>query len=195
MRKNEWIRAALLGIASGLIGVALFVVMLNFVNKEEEKEKIENILPVQQEVVEEMDASFYASQHALFSSKEGAEQFIAANPLLNKAAIIEVDGQFFVWSALSTNKQVATLVPSAFSKQLSIVAACTEPTIQKLPEILMDEKYLKNYFEQEPKEGEVPADWGQILTAVSSLSEDINVMRLHILTHYYGENDCLKIKF
>ncbi|MEC1178352.1 hypothetical protein P9B03_07660 [Metasolibacillus meyeri] len=192
MRKNEWIRAALLGIASGLIGVALFVVMLNFVGKEEVKEET---LPVQQELVEEVNASFYASQHGLFSSKEGAEQFIAVNPLLNKAAIIEIDNQFFVWSALATNKQTAALMPSAFFKQLSIVAGCTEATIQRLPEILMDEKYLKNYFDQAPKEGEVPADWGEILTAVSSLSDDINVMRLHLFTHYYGANDCLKIEF
>ncbi|MCT6925455.1 MULTISPECIES: hypothetical protein [Bacillales] len=192
MRKNEWIRAALLGVASGLVGVALFVVVLNFVGKEEVKEEV---LPVQQEVIEEENASFYASQHGLFSSKEGAQQFIAENPLLNKAAIIEVNQQFFVWSALATNKQPESLTPSAFFKQLSVVAGCTEPTLQKLPEILMDEKYLKNYFEQTPKEGEVPADWGKILTAVSSLSNDINVMRLHLLVHYYGENDCLKIEF
>ncbi|WP_342558824.1 hypothetical protein [Metasolibacillus sp. FSL K6-0083] len=195
MRKNEWIRAALLGIASGLIGVALFVMILNFVSNEKVSEEKEDVLPVQQEVVEEVNASFYASQHGLFSSKEGAEQFIAANPLLNKAAIIEMDNQFFIWSALSTNKEVATLAPSAFFKQLSIVAACSEPTMQRLPEILMDEKYLKNYFGQEQKEGEVPADWGEILAAVTSLSNDINVMRLHIFTHYYGENDCLKIEF
>lgn len=192
MRKNEWIRAALLGVASGLVGVALFVVVLNFVGKEEVKEEV---LPVQQEVIEEENASFYASQHGLFSSKEGAQQFIAENPLLNKAAIIEVNQQFFVWSALATNKQPESLTPSAFFKQLSVVAGCTKPTLQKLPEILMDEKYLKNYFEQTPKEGEVPADWGKILTAVSSLSNDINVMRLHLLVHYYGENDCLKIEF
>lgn len=80
MRKNEWIRAALLGIASGLIGVALFVMILNFVSNEKVSEEKEDVLPVQQEVVEEVNASFYASQHGLFQARKARSSLLRQIP-------------------------------------------------------------------------------------------------------------------
>ncbi|MEO4052117.1 hypothetical protein [Solibacillus sp. CAU 1738] len=201
-RKNEWISAVLYGSLTGFVGVALFILVLQLANKAPDEESI----PVQQqqnqeqdqeqdEVGEQTEVEFFASQHGLFSSLDAATQFINTDPTLNKAAIVEVDGQFYVWSSLAVEKQLPVSQSTSFFKPLIVGAACSNSALQNLPLRLQDEKYLKNYFELEHKEGDVPSDWASLLQATTTLSKDVNVIRLHLLAHYYSENDCLKIKF
>lgn len=200
VRKNEWINAVLYGTLTGLIGVALFVLVLQLASKAPNEETI----PVQTqqqppqeggEALDVLEAKFFAIQHGLFSSLEAATIAINADPTLNKAAIVEVDGQFYVWSSLAIEKKLPITEPTAFFKPMTIGAACSVNTIQKIPLLLQDEKYLKNNFEQEKNKGEVPDDWGSLLQATAKLSSDIDVIRLHLLAHYYSANDCLKISF
>lgn len=202
VRKNEWINAVVYGTLTGLVGVALFVLVLQLASKEPNN----GVIPVQTEQnqqqgdvggegIDVVEAKFFAIQHGLFSSLEAATIAINADPTLNKAAIIEVDGQFYIWSSLATEKKLPLTQPTAFFKPLTIGAACSDAKIQKIPLFLQDEKYLKNFFEQEQKEGEVPNDWASLLQATAKLSNDIDVIRLHLFAQYYGANECLKISF
>ncbi len=200
VRKNEWINAVVYGSLTGLIGVALFVLVLQLASKDPNTD----IIPVQTqqeqqqgdgEAIDGVEAKFFAIQHGLFSSLEAATIAINADPTLNKAAIVEVDGQFYVWSSLAIEKKLPITQPTAFFKPMTIGAACSEKTIQNIPLLLQDEKYLKNFFEQEQNKEDVPDDWGSLLQGTTMLSNDIDVIRLHLLAHYYSANDCLKISF
>ena len=199
MRRNEWVSAVVYGTLTGLIGVALFVFVLQLANKESNEETISvQTQPGQQdegEVIDAVEAKFFAIQHGLFSSLEAATLAINSDPTLNKAAIVEVDGQFYIWSSVANEKKLPITQPTAFFKPFTVGAACSNATIQKIPLLLKDEKYLKNYFEQETNKGEVPEDWGTLLQATTKLSNDIDIIRLHLLSHYYSANDCLKISF
>lgn len=199
MKKNEWLRAVVFGTLTGLIGVALFIALLTNAMQEEKEKKVESnekiAVQQQNEQQEILQKTFFASQHGLFSSEEGAAQWIAANPSLNKSAIIKVEEQFFIWSAMAVKKAPETLPTGAFYKQFSVKASCPNPALQRLPDVLYDEKYVKNNFDMKEEQGQLPEDWQELTTTLASLSKDPNVIRLHLFTHYYSKNDCLKIEF
>lgn len=68
-------------------------------------------------------------------------------------------------------------------------------TIADIPTYLQDENKLKNNFEATDKDGKLPEEWTTFIKSITPLSNDLNVIRLHALAQFYGENDCLKIKF
>ncbi|WP_332647156.1 hypothetical protein [Lysinibacillus sp. 54212] len=189
------IRACIFGTLFGLCGVGLFAVLLLSAN--DEKEEVADT--EKQTVVnatKNESTLFYASQHGAFSTLEGASQLVAAHPTLNKSAIVEVDGQFYVWSKISTAKLTEETIPSSFSKAFTISSnACPSKAIAKVPVHLKDEHALKIYFEKNDGIKDLPKDWESFMQSIATLSEDVNVIRLHTLSYYLTENECLKIDF
>ena len=55
------------------------------------------------EVAADGALSFHAKQYGMFSSKESAISFMATQPTLEKAGIVQVENQFFMWSNLFVN--------------------------------------------------------------------------------------------
>lgn len=196
LRKSSVLQAMLYGTLSGIVGVILFIFLLQLPESTDSGELI--TVDEQNNSVEIKEKEpFYATQHGAFSSFEGASELLAKYPTLNKAAVVEVEGQYFVWSKLSSIKEdaVEVTVPVSFAKSFTFTSSCPEPTLQKLPSLLKNEKWLKNSFDQGEDLSLLPEGWQSLITEVSKLSDDTRVTRLHALTYYYEQLDCLKIEF
>lgn len=199
MSKKDIIHATLIGSGAGIIGVLFFVIILNSMNTQGTEEEV---IPVQsnEKVAEEHQFSetFYANQHGMFSSFEAATAFTSGYPSLNTSAIVEVDGSYFVWSSVSTIKESVQISdnPASFVKEFTFIGkGCEEPAIQNLPKVFKSDDRANFYFEDSEVPEELPSDWKSVSAALSTLTENLAVTRLHLLAHYYSENDCLKIQF
>lgn len=189
------IRACIFGTLFGLCGVGLFAMLLLSANKEQE-DVAENEKQTVVNATKNESTLFYASQHGAFTTKEGAQQLVAAHPTLNKSAIVEVEGKYYVWSKITTEKVKEETIPSSFSKAFTISSnACPSKAIALVPLHLKDEHALKIYFEPNDGIKDLPKDWESFMQSIATLSEDVNVIRLQTLYYYLTENECLKIEF
>lgn len=193
LRKSAVLRALLYGALSGLVGVGLFILLLRL-PVETEGELVPTTNPTDQASEQEQ---FFARQYGVYSTEEGAAAFMATAPSLNKAAIVQVGEQYFIWGGVAREKIIDAkpTIPSSFYKAFTFESSCPQQPFLQLPSTLKDEKWLKNFFEGDAKQASLPEDWASLIPEVQKLSEDVDVMRLHILNHYYGQVDCLKITF
>lgn len=201
IKNNAIIQAILIGSATGILGVLLFVFLLKMPSTTTSisKSTEQDIIPVQttEEKQEEVVQVFYALQHGVFSTSESATQLVASYPTLNKAAIFAVDGQYFVWSRLDIEKvdSALTVVPSAFYKKMTLQSSCTKPDQLQLPKTLKDSKWLTLQGTDSITDAAIPEDWQQRVEGVMKLSTNPSVIRLHLLNNYFEQLDCLKITF
>ncbi|HWL27008.1 MAG TPA: hypothetical protein VNR38_25200 [Ureibacillus sp.] len=210
--RKELMQAAIFGSIAGVIGVLVFVFILNSMNTvdtqvsvEESKENQEETIPVQSTETEENTPSselfskqFYANQYGVFSTFNGATEFMAGYPTLNTSAIVKVDNSYYIWSEVSTVKDGISKSedPQSFVKEFSLSAgACPNPSIQNIPILLASEDRAKFYFDGTDTPDNLPEDWQSITTAMANLSSDLDVTRVHLLKHYFELNSCLKIQF
>lgn len=206
--RNKVILAGLQGLIIGVVGVLIFGFLLNLSNdkKVEEaeqngqvstpttvNEKIDKI-----EVNADITLPFKAKQYGVFTTKESAIAFISEQPSLQKASIVNVNDQFYVWSKLFVD-EVSTSDSEnlqTFIKPLYIsTKSCENPKMKNMINILQEEKLSKNYFDTLAKKEEYPEDMLSIVAAISTFSEDPAVIRLLVLTHYLEQNNCLKLNF
>lgn len=204
LKKNAVAQAVFYGVLTGLLGVIAFVIILKLpqepVEPGEQGEVISTSQQQQQTEVNEKDSvkqQFFALQHGVYSSFESAEQFLASFPTLNKAAIVRVGDQFFVWSKIDSEKvEGATqTVPSSFYKPIVLSSSCPKYAEKQLPKTLKDTKWLTLDRVASEQQTDLPEDWGVILPEIQKLSENTSVIRLHALINYYERLDCVKIDF
>lgn len=187
-------QAILVGVGVGLVGVGCFVVLLMSANKVGDvpapsEEAVEVSAEVQQ------TATFYAVQHGAFTSEESAKAFMTTYPTLNKALVIQVEQNFYVWSALAMAKKELAIEPQAFMKKFTFVSAgCDRAQISTIPNLLQDEKALKLNFDESEKD-KVSEEWVSFMTGLTTLSDDVDVLRLHSLAHFYEKESCLNVQF
>jgi len=203
--RREMMRAALLGSITGLVGVLVFILILNSMDSTyTEKTKQNDLIPVSSQNTEKtgeeerFTEQFFANQHGVFSTFEKATEFVYGYPSLNTSAVVEIDGSFYVWSSVATTKEGVVLSedPPSFVKPFTLSAAgCKKPELQNIPSLLKNKDPSKINFQGDEKEEKMPSDWETITYALSSISSDSSVVRMHLLAHYFTGNDCLKIKF
>ncbi|MFY3792363.1 hypothetical protein ACOQFO_11875 [Ureibacillus sp. MALMAid1270] len=210
--RKELIQATIFGSIAGIIGVVFFVFILNSMKSEELQQETaeqseeagqEETVPVVSEQTNTpssdlFDKQFYANQYGVFSSFNGATEFMASYPSLNLSAIVKVDNSYYIWSEISSTKEGITKTddPASFIKSFTFSGgACTNPSIQNVPILLSSEERSKYYFEGTDIPENLPTDWQTITTAMSNLSSDLDVTRVHLLKHYFEQNNCLKIQF
>lgn len=198
IKRKEIIQAAILGSAAGLVGVFLFIIMLNSMTTE--KTNNEDMVPVNSTVDSDdpFKEKFFATQHGVFSTFEGATDFVAGFSSLTTSAIVEVDGNFYVWSSVSPTKEgvAITVNPTSFAKSFYYTASsCSESSLKQIPSIIKSDDRSKFYFDDGNIPDDLPEDWQSVTQALSTFSNDLNVIRLHILSHYFSKNDCMKISF
>ena len=193
LKKSAVLRALLYGALSGMVGVMLFILLLKL-----PAETGGELVPTnnQQEQTSQQE-QFYARQYGVYSTMEGAAAFIGTAPSLNKAAIVQVAEQYFIWGSVAREKaaDAKQTVPSSFYKAFTLESSCPQQPFLQLPSTLKDDKWLKNFFEGDAKEESLPEDWATLIPEVQKLSDDVEVIRLHVLNHYYAQLDCLKITF
>ncbi len=140
---------------------------------------------------------FYAKQHGVFSSADGATALLQSSPALKSAAIVLIDNKFYVWSAASLAEVDVKSEGStdSFVKPFQMnSSSCTEAAMQKLPVYLGNAAPSKFNFEGTGNSGAVPKDWVANIGAISALSTDEKVIRIQLISHYMAQNDCLKIE-
>ena len=198
---KQVIRAAVLGMFIGLAGVGIFAILLiNASTIKDESMTATDEVP-SDEVVEvntlpQQIVQFYANQYGAFTTLKSAAEFMAAYPILNKALAIQVEDQFYVWSMVSLEKVSTEGEPSSFTKSFQLYSeACPQNAIANIPVHLQDDNKLKNNFEQSTNEDQLPEQWTAFIDSITPLSNDINVIRLHVSAHFLEQNSCLKIKF
>ncbi|HBT73630.1 MAG TPA: hypothetical protein DEB37_15710 [Lysinibacillus sp.] len=206
--KKQIFRAMIIGGFVGLLGVAIFLGVLQAstqlplkINGSEvanNQSKTETI-PTAGETTNTSNAPmFFASQAGVYSNYESASSFVAEYPALKESAIVQVDGKFYVWTSMVTEESQLEFLqePATFKKAFTVSgASCKEPTLAELPTALADKKATKLNFKENGKDSTLPEDWQSIGAAASTISNDVNIIRLHVFAHYQSKNTCLQVKF
>lgn len=206
--KKQIFRAMIIGGFVGLLGVAIFLGALQastqlplkkngseVANNQSQSETI----PTAGETSNTSNASmFYASQAGVYSNYESASSFVAEYPALKESAIVQVDGKFYVWTSMVTEESQLEFLqePATFKKAFSVSGeSCKEPTLSEIPAALADKNATKLNFKEKGKDSTLPEDWQSIGAAASTISNDLNIIRLHVFSHYQSKNTCLQVKF
>ncbi|MFS0819629.1 hypothetical protein ABC382_22425 [Lysinibacillus sp. 1P01SD] len=206
--KKQIFRAMIIGGFVGLLGVAIFLGALQastqlplkkngseVANNQSQSETI----PTAGETSNTSNASmFFASQAGVYSNYESASSFVAEYPALKESAIVQVDGKFYVWTSMVTEESQLEFLqePATFKKAFSVSGeSCKEPTLAEIPAALADKNATKLNFKEKEKDSTLPEDWQSIGAAASTISNDLNIIRLHVFSHYQSKNTCLQVKF
>lgn len=201
--RKQIVRAILIGGIVGLLGVAIFLGVLQVSNqisqkKEEESQGENGDKTVPASVDSSTSSMFYATQAGVFSNYESASAFLAGYPSLANGAIVDVDGKFYVWTSMVIEESDLTFLedPPTFKKAFSVVGeSCTDAKVTELPVVLADKNATKLNFQETTNDSTLPDDWQTIGTAVSKISKDLSVVRLQVFAHYKSKNTCLQVKF
>lgn len=206
--KKQIFRAMIIGGFVGLLGVAIFLGALQastqlplkkngseVANNQSQSETI----PTAGETSNTSNVSmFFASQAGVYSNYESASSFVAEYPALKESAIVQVDGKFYVWTSMVTEESQLEFLqePATFKKAFSVSGeSCKEPTLAEIPAALADKNATKLNFKEKGKDSTLPEDWQSIGAAASTISNDLNIIRLHVFSHYQSKNTCLQVKF
>jgi hypothetical protein len=201
--KFSYTLALLHGFLIGAVSIGLFALVIQWqdirtVETPEvvgpELETVDGPVPVESKEV----YSFFAKQHGVFSTADGATQVIQSDPKLNSAAIIMADDKYYVWSAISLVEAEVKTVGSteSFVKPFQLTAqGCSEEAMKNIPKLLSETDKSKFYFEGVEPSIKIPDDWKTNIAAISMLSKEINVVRAQLLSHYNTQNECIIIEF
>lgn len=150
-------------------------------------------------VVDEIEPiQLVAKQHGVYSTSAAAATFIAADPSLSTAAIIYADNQYFVWTAvgLSENEILSSEEDGAFKKAFTAnTSACDVVGAQKLRDVLVTNNIAEIKISETEKEDEKAAEFNRNVASITAFTNDLQVIRLHLLSHYSYTKDCIKITF
>ena len=182
----------IIGAVTGLVGFGLFLSMLLLTDRAETgKKQVDDgeLQPVQSS---EESVTLYALQHGVFSSRDAAAQFISENPILNLATIISHNQSYFIWSTISSEKYVVSQDIPSFWKAVPVQNKCPQ-----FPDLLEDLENLSenNLTDINEFSKKIPNEWVVTLKEVSSLSRDIGVWRVQILSTDIETSGCLQFNF
>ncbi|REB07177.1 hypothetical protein DVB69_10000 [Sporosarcina sp. BI001-red] len=143
----------------------------------------------------------YAKQHGVFSSKASATSFISDENLA-KAAAVHAGDQFYVWSALGLSEMDADPAgeDGAFRKQVTVSPlACDSGEGELLRSVLGASKIseiqdLVASRKQTAGEGKKDTFTSNI-AAITAFTDDLNVIKMHVLAHYSETGECVKLDF
>ncbi|MGE7921818.1 hypothetical protein ACQKND_01400 [Viridibacillus arvi] len=190
------------GVIIGVAGVFLFFIALHFFDGQADKQVTNDKKAATKTTTtakaDDKAYTFYAQQYGVFSSEQSATEFLGTNPKLYTSAIVSFGGQYFVWSAVGTKeKEIKERVDKdSFVKKISFSGAkCESPALVEMPKVLSASKVSKFTFEGSKKKIDPPSNWTSNIEAVSKVSDDIQVIRLQLISHYTAQNKCLKIGF
>ncbi|MEK5232728.1 hypothetical protein MHB42_13255 [Lysinibacillus sp. FSL K6-0232] len=204
--KKQIVRAIIIGGVVGLLGVAIFLGVLQASTQiplpknnggVAKNESQAETIPTAGENTSNA-SMFFASQAGVYSNYESASAFIAEYPSLKESAIIQAEGKYYVWTSIVTEESQLEFLqdPATFKKAFRVSGeSCKEPTLAEIPAALEDKDGKKLNFKEDAKDSTLPEDWQTIGKAASTISDDINIIRLHVFAHYQSKNTCLQVTF
>lgn len=202
--KFSYTLALLHGFLIGAVSIGLFALLIQWQDIRPVETPEAQIPPEMQPVnvpgdepKPEVKKSFFAKQHGVFSSADGATQVLQSDPTLKTAAVIIAEDKYYVWSAVSVEEaEVKSEGSETFVKPFQIESqSCSEETMKNIPVLLSETDKAKFYFEGVEPTVAYPDDWQTNIKAISTLSKDINIVRAQLLSHYIAQNSCLKVSF
>lgn len=140
----------------------------------------------------------YAKQHGVFSSSASAATFIAADPSLSTAAIIQADNQYFVWSAvgLSESEIISSEDEGSFKKAFNAnTSSCQVVDAQKMRDVLIAQNLTEIQNSESDEKDAQAGDFSRNIASITAFTKDLQVIRLHLLSHYSYQKECIKISF
>lgn len=201
--------AMLHGVAIGIAGVVVIgLLLMGMKGKDGSVAGGEEVPTAGPAPVEEPASSgekplrLFAKQHGVFTTADAASQFIGEDPTLAKAAVMQVGGKFYVWSAvgLKENDIEPSESEGTFRKAFTAdTAACGAAGAGKLREVLngTEMAQIKNLATAQDgaNDDEKVQDFQKKLTAITAFSDDLHVVKLQLLSHYSTMDNCVKIAF
>ena len=197
--------AMLHGVLIGIVAVALIGLLLYWTKDKGPEATTDKEVPTSGPAAvetpvqgEEQPLQLYAKQHGAFSSADAAAAFIAEDASLAKAAVVRVDNKYLVWTAVGlTEAEIdASASEDTYRKAFKASpASCSAVSVGKLRAVLSenDSTKIKSLATSE-KEGK-EQDLSKNIKAITDLTDDIRIIRLHLLSHYSGADECIKITF
>lgn len=198
--------AMLHGVVIGIVAIVVVGLFLAGAEGKRPIEQIEEEIPASGPVGEDAEVdkngpdalTLYAKQHGAFTTSASAATFIKENQSLSTAAVMQVEDQYFVWSAVGqTEAEIeAVLEDGTYKKEFSVApVACEVVQSEQLWQVLKitDVAKVKNSLsENEDEKGRALA---KKIDAITAFTNDLNVIRLHLLANYANESGCVKISF
>lgn len=151
---------------------------------------------------EEAPLQLFAKQHGVFSSEESAQDFISQDASLAKADILDIGGQFYVWSAVGLQEgeiEVSEYEMTFRKPFFADASSCSNVGAGKLRSALTESELSKIKVLTTVAEGEADdekiAEFRKNIAAVTAFTSDLRIVRLKLLLHYSHKNGCVKINF
>ena len=138
----------------------------------------------------------FARQHGVFSSSESAATFLAADSSLSSAAIFQIGDKYFIWSSmgLTETEIMDSESDDTFRKAITAtVGTCEAVDAKVLRDSLVADTVAKIKISEGETEDEKVKVFNEQLNAITSFTNDIRVVRLHLLKHFSSKGDCIKI--
>lgn len=207
--KMTVLMAMLHGVLIGVAGVAVIGLLLMGMKGKDGPTANGEDIPTSGPAPTEVTASdaekpvrLFAKQHGVFTSADAASQFIAEDPSLVKAAVMQVGDKYFVWSAVGLRESDIDTSESegTFRKAFTAdIAACGANGAGKLWEVLNGKELgqIKNLAAVQDGEidDEKVQEFKKNITAITAFSDDLHVVKLQLLSHYSSKDNCVKIIF
>ena len=151
---------------------------------------------------DEAPLELFAKQHGVFTTAQSASDFISQDAGLAKATVLEIGGQFYVWSAVGIKEdeiEVSEYEMTFRKPFFADTSSCSSDGAGKLRGALSETelskiKILTSASEAEA-EDEKLADFRKHILAVTTFTSDLRIIRLQLLAHYSHKDGCVKINF
>lgn len=204
------IAAVIHGIIIGVAAVAIVGFLFIGTSPKEEKAIEKNEVPTSGPVEEQTPAppsevqssTMFALQHGVFSSAETAADFINADSIYQKAAVVQVGGQYFVWSGvgLTEDELSPEQFTEAFRKRFTLKElTCTASPAHELWTVLHEKDVAKiKTFTASIKDEESSTEVEKLkrkIVAMTTYSESLPIIRAQLIADFIQQGDCLKIDF
>ncbi|MBE1554571.1 hypothetical protein [Sporosarcina limicola] len=203
------VMAMLHGVLIGVSAVAIIGLLLvgmkgkGDVGTAEEELAISGPAPIKSPApATEKPLQLFAKQHGVFSTQESAALFIAENPSLSKAAVVQANAHYFVWSAigLTEDEIEVSKYEGTYRKAFTVdMTSCGAIGAGKLRDIMTETEVSKIKLLVSPKKkGEEEGDLKEFkknIATITAFTEDLQIIRLHLLSHYSRSDKCVKITF
>ncbi|WP_339250770.1 hypothetical protein NSQ43_12795 [Sporosarcina sp. FSL W8-0480] len=208
--------AMLHGVIIGIAAVAIVGALILATNGKGKEKAVENEVvtkePQQTDettptsgpatITNDAPLKLFAKQHGVFSSDESAKQLIAENPSLGKATVIEVEGQYYVWSEVGVIEDEIQVseYEGTFRKPFFVnTNTCNTVGAGKLRKTLLETELsqIKTLTVSSESEKEDPkvAEFRKNIVAVTTFTSDLRVIRAKLLAHYSHNKGCAVINF
>ena len=142
--------------------------------------------------------SLVARQHGVYSTLEAARTSIAEDSSLATAAVIYVDNNYYVWSAVGLSESEIMDSESVDSFRKSFIAtttACKVIGAGHIYDVLTTTESAKIKKSVTSETDEQVLEFNKNIDIITAFTNDMRVIRAHLLSHYSYNNACVKITF